>query len=57
MPKVEALYRLFFDKALDGMLLADAETQQFYASNKAMEKMLGYAPEQLKKLRVPDIHP
>ncbi len=57
MKDSEELRRLFFDRALDGMLLADAETQQFYASNKAMEKMLGYTSEQIKKLRVPDIHP
>jgi PAS domain S-box-containing protein len=52
----DELYKLFFNKALDGMLLADAETHRFYVSNKAMQEMLLYGPEEIKKLRVEDIH-
>jgi PAS domain S-box-containing protein len=52
----DELCRLFFDKSSDGMLIADAETHQFYSSNKAMEKMLLYSSEEIKKLRVEDIH-
>jgi PAS domain S-box-containing protein len=52
----DELYRLFFEKCLDGMLIADAETHQFYDCNKAMEEMLLYDTEEIKKLRVEDIH-
>jgi PAS domain S-box-containing protein len=46
-----------FDNAADGILLADVENKKFYIGNKAICKMLGYKPEEIKNLAVFDIHP
>lgn len=50
-------FKLFFDNANDGVLLADLETKKFYMANKAICKMLGYSYNEIKNLRVTDIHP
>jgi PAS domain S-box-containing protein len=53
----EARFRAIFDNANDGMLLADKETKQFYTGNNTICQMLGYSLEEIKNLRVADIHP
>lgn len=50
-------YKLFFDNTNDGILLADLETKKFYIANKAICVMLGYNMEEIKSLKVTDIHP
>ncbi len=47
----------FCDNAVEGVLLADAESKQFVIGNKAICQMLGYDPEEITNLRVMDIHP
>jgi PAS domain S-box-containing protein len=47
----------FFERAGDGILLADPETRQFRTANRTICTMLGYSAEQLLELRVEDIHP
>ncbi|HEY3320300.1 MAG TPA: PAS domain S-box protein [Planctomycetota bacterium] len=49
--------RMVFERALDGMALVDAETQQFLHANPALCRLLGYDLSQICKLRIPDIHP
>lgn len=53
----ESFYKLLFDNANDGILLADLKTQKFYIANKAICKMLGYSLKEIKNLGVADIHP
>ena len=53
----EARFRAVFDHAADGILVADVETRQFCAGNRAICGMLGYSQEEIRKLRVKDIHP
>jgi PAS domain S-box-containing protein len=53
----EEKFRVIFDHANDGMILADEETKKFYIGNNTICQMLGYSPEEIKKLGVADIHP
>ena len=53
----EERFRTIFDKASDGILLADAESKQFLMGNEVISKMLGYSREELGQLSVRDIHP
>ncbi|GBE32162.1 sensor histidine kinase TmoS [bacterium BMS3Bbin05] len=53
----EQKFRIIFDNAIDGILLADMETGKFHTGNKMICRMLGYSPEEIEKLEVRDIHP
>lgn len=53
----EERFKVVFDNANDGMVLVDAVTHEFSLGNSAFCKMLGYSPEEIKKLSIPDIHP
>jgi len=53
----EQRFRAIFDNATDGILLADMENRKFYTGNKTIFQMLGYNPEESRKLGVMDIHP
>ncbi|MFA5795443.1 MAG: PAS domain S-box protein [Candidatus Brocadiia bacterium] len=53
----EEKFRIVFDNANDGILLADAETRKFHTGNKAICRMLGYTLEEIKGLDVTHIHP
>ena len=55
--KSEQTLQAIFESARDGILLADAETHQFVRANTAMSRMLGYSPDEIRKLSVNDIHP
>ncbi len=48
---------VIFECTLDGILLADAQTRQFFSGNPAICQMLGYSHEELVRLGVSDIHP
>lgn len=50
-------FRNIFNSALDGLLLADAETGRFLMCNKRSCRMLGYSERELLRLTVRDIHP
>jgi PAS domain S-box-containing protein len=52
----EQTFRMVFENAPDGMLLADAESEQFCMGNKAVCQMLGFSPEEIAKLGIADIH-
>ena len=45
-----------FEKAMDGFLLLDAETQRFVLSNSQLRRMLGCSADEIKQLTLPDIH-
>jgi len=53
----EERFRTIFDNAPDGLLVADAESKKINTANKAFCQMLGYNREELKNLRIMDIHP
>jgi PAS domain S-box-containing protein len=53
----EATFRTLFEQAMDGMLLADAETKRFTLANRQIQKLLGYSQEELLQLAVADLHP
>jgi len=53
----EQRFRAIFDQAADGILLADPETMKFTVGNPAICNMLGYSPEEIQTLGIPDIHP
>ena len=53
----EGRFRGIFDAARDGMVLAEAKTGRFVTANDAFCNMVGYGPEEVVRLSIPDIHP
>jgi PAS domain S-box-containing protein len=53
----EKKFRTIFDKASDGILIADAITKKIIQGNTAMCSMLGYTKEEIESLTICDIHP
>ena len=53
----EERFRVIFEGANDGILVADAKTQRFVLANPQMCEMVGYPLEDLLKMSLPDIHP
>jgi len=50
-------FRVIFDKTKDGILLADVENRRFITCNQAICDMLGYTQDEIRQLKVDDIHP
>ncbi len=57
MKESEARFRTLFESAVDGILVADAETRKFVMANRQFCAMLGYESGELAGLAVDDIHP
>ena len=53
----EERFRVIFEGATDGILVAEIKTQRFVLANPQMCQMLGYPLEELLTMSVPDIHP
>ncbi len=53
----EYKFKSFFETAIDGILVADAQSKKFIYANPSICKMLGYSKKELLKLSVYDIHP
>ena len=53
----EEKFRMIFDNANDGILLADMESKKFLSGNATICRMLGYSQEEIKNVGVMDIHP
>ncbi len=53
----ELKFKMLFEGANDGILIADAVTKKFILSNARIRKMLGYTKDELLCLSVEDIHP
>ena len=53
----EERFRVIFEGANDGILVADAKAQRFVLANPQMCEMVGYPLEDLLKMSLPDIHP
>ncbi|MDQ7788379.1 MAG: EAL domain-containing protein, partial [Thermodesulfovibrionales bacterium] len=53
----EEKFRVIFDNANDGILLADTETKKLHFANATICRMLGYSREESKNMGVMDIHP
>jgi PAS domain S-box-containing protein len=48
-------FKVFFNKALDGMLLIELKSKKIHAGNKKICRMLGYGCAELKKMNIVDI--
>ncbi len=57
LSKSEEQFRTIFDRASDGILIADAVTRKFLKGNAAICSMLGYTKEEIENLTPYDIHP
>jgi PAS domain S-box-containing protein len=55
--RAEEIFRILFDSAVDGIVLADAQTEKFIMANKAMCEQLGRNADEITKLGITDIHP
>jgi len=53
----EKKYRVLFEGAAEGILIADIETRAFRYANPAICKMLGHTVEEVSQMSVADIHP
>lgn len=53
----DAWFRAIFHGAMDGIILADAETRRFSMPNPRICEMLGYTADELCRMAVPEIHP
>ena len=53
----EEKFKVIFDSASDGMILADAATKKFAFGNAAFCRLVGCKPEEIQTLGVGDIHP
>jgi two-component system cell cycle sensor histidine kinase/response regulator CckA len=57
LKKSEEKFRSIFYNAKEGISLADVETRKFFMCNQVFCDMFGYNLEELKNLRVEDLHP
>ncbi|TSA45602.1 PAS domain S-box protein, partial [bacterium] len=53
----EERYKTLFQKAAEGILVADIETKEFKYANPAICRMLGYTEKEMKTMSVRNIHP
>jgi PAS domain S-box-containing protein len=53
----EERFKSIFEFAADGLLLADIENKRFMLGNRKICDMLGYTLDELRQLKVSDIHP
>ncbi|MFC1682801.1 PAS domain S-box protein [Candidatus Zixiibacteriota bacterium] len=53
----EERYRTLFNAAAEGILVADIKTRKLLYCNPALSKMLGYTEEEIKGMKVSDLHP
>ena len=53
----EARFKAIFERARDGIALADAETKKFLAVNDSLCQMLGHTKDELLHLTIDAIHP
>jgi PAS domain S-box-containing protein len=57
LPENEAKFRTIFDRASDGLLIADTATKRFLHGNDTICTMLGYTKAEIENLTIYDIHP
>jgi PAS domain S-box-containing protein len=55
--KSEEKFKTIFDRASDGILIADPVTKKFLQGNTTICSMLGYTKEEIESLTIHDIHP
>jgi len=53
----EEKFRVIFEGSKDGIVLTDVESRKFQTCNKAFCDMLQYAPDEIRRLGISDIHP
>jgi len=54
--ELDQLFSAVFECATEGILLADIRTKKFVYGNSAISRLLGYSQNEIKTLRVQDIH-
>ena len=57
MRESEDKFRSLFEQAIDGIMIADVETEKHIEANNAICAMLGYARDEIVGLGIDDIHP
>jgi PAS domain S-box-containing protein len=53
----EKRYKMLFDRAAEGIIVADIKTMEFRYANPAICRMLGYSEQELTSMGVADVHP
>lgn len=53
----EEKFKAFFDRATDGILIADPENKKFVMANSKIAGMVGYSADEITTLGLMDIHP
>ncbi len=53
----ERKFRTLFEEITDGIAVVDLETSQLSIANEAFSKMLGYSREEIRNLKISDLHP
>ena len=53
----EKRFAAIIDNLREGLLLADKVTKRFLMGNAAIQRMLGYTPEELTRIGIAEIHP
>lgn len=53
----ENLSRTILEGLRDGIMAADIETREIILANKSMSNLLGYKPEELRKMAIEQLHP
>ena len=53
----EERFKTIFDKARDGIAIADAKTKKVLTGNSSFCRMTGYTPEELPKMNIGAFHP
>ncbi|OGJ21308.1 hypothetical protein A3K73_05645 [Candidatus Pacearchaeota archaeon RBG_13_36_9] len=53
----EEKYKVIFDEAAEGIIVADAEKKNFISANKKIQEMLKYSEKEILELGITGIHP
>jgi PAS domain S-box-containing protein len=53
----EKKYRTLFESSPDGILITEIETKKYKYANPAMCRLLGYSENEIKDMKIDDIHP
>jgi len=57
LAELDRQFQALFEATTDGIIVVDSQTRRFYAGNLALSRMLGYAPQEINRLTIQDIHP
>ncbi|HXX93342.1 MAG TPA: PAS domain S-box protein, partial [Planctomycetota bacterium] len=55
--RLEGFQRVLFDRAGEAIVVVDADTRRIIDTNEQATELLGYSPEEFRKLSLPEIRP